>query len=82
MTSREIPNTLSIHLYFHCGLCLGALPDGTSPREYAQLEVGWTLQGFQVWCRRHECNVIHVDFEGQKHRANTTRKGVPDHDGS
>lgn len=52
--------------FFHCRQCLGELPEGVSPREWAQLEVGWTKLGFQVWCRRHEINVIHTDFRGQK----------------
>lgn len=37
-----------------------------TPREYADLEAGWTKKGFQVWCKRHELNIIHVDFMGQK----------------
>ena len=27
------------------------------------VEVGWTNQGFQVWCTRHNTNVIHIDFD-------------------
>lgn len=69
---REIPNTLQAHLYLHCGKCLNELPKGISAREYSQLEVGYTKLGFQVWCRRHECNVMHVDFQGQTHPANLT----------
>ena len=37
---------------------------GQSPREYAQLEFGFTKPGVQVWCKRHEVNVMHIDFEG------------------
>ena len=65
-------NKNSIRMFLHCGLCLGELPDNTSPREFAQLEVGFTEPRLQVWCKRHECNVIHIDFEGQKHPADTT----------
>ena len=71
-----VENTLQIGAYIHCALCLEERPDGTTPREWAQLEVGWTKRGFQVWCRRHEANVLHVDFEGQTHPANTTRTGT------
>jgi hypothetical protein len=71
---RPIPNTLEIHAYIHCGMCLTELPPDQSPREYASYEVGWTKLGFQVWCKRHEVNVMHVDFQGQKHPANTTRE--------
>lgn len=69
-------NELNILMYMHCGLCLKELKEQQieqSPRDYAQLEVGWTKIGLQVWCKRHECNVLHVDFEGQQHPADTTR---------
>ena len=65
-----IPN--QIVSFMHCGKCLEEKPSSLSPREWAQLEVGWTKQGLQVWCKRHECNVLHVDFEGQKHPADIT----------
>lgn len=68
---RDIPATNEIRMFFHCRKCLQELPPGTSPQEWAQLEVGWTLLGFQVWCKRHDINVIHMDFEGMKHPANT-----------
>jgi hypothetical protein len=68
-----IPSKLSIKLFMHCALCLQELPPGTSPREWSQLECGWTKLGFQVWCKRHEVNVVHVDFEGHQHPANTGR---------
>jgi len=71
---RKIANTNKILLFLHCGLCLESLPKGKSPREWSRIEVGWTKLGLQVWCKRHECNIAHIDFEGQKHPANTTRK--------
>ena len=36
-----------------------------SPRDYAQLEVGYTETGLQVWCKRHEINVLNLDFDRQ-----------------
>jgi hypothetical protein len=69
---REIPNTLQIGLYIHCGKCLKEMPAGTSPKEWNRLQVGWTPMGLQVWCVRHNCNVMHIDLEGQMHPANTT----------
>jgi hypothetical protein len=69
---RKIQNTNVIKLYVHCALCMDELPAGLSPREWAQLEVGFTKRGIQVWCKRHELNVMHMDFEGQKHKVNTT----------
>lgn len=57
-----------INLYFHCKECFKELPDGMSPKEYADTQAGWTKQGFQIWCNRHDRKIIHVDFEGQKHK--------------
>ncbi|MEO1065831.1 MAG: hypothetical protein AAFW47_00490 [Pseudomonadota bacterium] len=39
---------------------------GLSMREYAQVDVGFTGIGIQVWCRRHNCNIVHVDFQGNR----------------
>jgi len=58
-----------IKLYMHCKKCLEELPPDFSPNDFQQIEAGWTKQGFQVWCKRHECNIIHMDFEGHKHPA-------------
>lgn len=58
--------TNQIVAYFHCAKCMAELPEDTSPRDYAQLEVGWTEKGLQVWCQRHETNVVNLDFLGQK----------------
>lgn len=69
-TSRPIPVTKQIAAFMHCGRCLNELPAGVSPREWASLEVGWTEHGLQVWCKRHEINVVHIDFQGAKHPAN------------
>ena len=60
----------NILLYLHCGLCLDEKPEDISPMEYSQIQTGWTKEGLQVWCNRHNCNVVHIDFEGQKHPAN------------
>jgi hypothetical protein len=72
--TRVIPNTNEIQAFLHCGLCLEERPPDQSPRDYAQMEVGMTPWGFQVWCKRHEVNVLHVDYQGYQHPANTTRK--------
>lgn len=66
-----------IEQFLHCGLCINelkAMGGEQSPRDYANFSVGWTIQGLQVWCNRHDCNVLHVDFEGKQHPASTTRK--------
>lgn len=78
--ARDIPNTNEIVSYLHCSLCLrdfknnAATTFGESPASYQRIEVGFTPIGLQVWCRRHDKNIVHIDFEGQKHPANTTRK--------
>ena len=51
---------------------------GMSPREYASLEVGFTKEGLQIWCKRHEVNVMHIDFQGQRHPAATHCEKDPD----
>lgn len=73
---RDIPATNEIKMFFHCTKCLENKPAGVSPQEWVRLEAGWTPLGFQVWCVRHGVNIIHVDFQGQKHPANTRR--LPD----
>ena len=71
----DLKNTNEILSFAHCGLCVEDVENGVgeSPRDYARLEIGWTELGLQVWCVRHECNVMHIDFEGAKHPADTTR---------
>ena len=61
--------------FFHCRKCLDSLPAGRSPRDWASLEVGFTKRGLQVWCKRHELNVIHIDFEGHRHPADLSERG-------
>jgi hypothetical protein len=74
MNDRRIPTTMEIKTFFHCRRCILELPDGISPRDWAQNEVGFTEIGLQVWCRRHNANIIHIDFEGERHPASIGRK--------
>ena len=67
-------NTNEIHLYAHCALCLESLPAGESASSWARLSIGSTPIGFQVWCTRHDVNVMHIDFEGAQHPANLSRR--------
>jgi hypothetical protein len=69
----DIEAANAIGVFIHCRKCLIELPIGVSPREWAQVEVGWTRPGFQVWCKRHEINVLHIDFEGSKHTVHLRR---------
>ena len=52
--------------FMHCRQCLDELPPGVAPREWVRLECGWTPEGVQVWCVRHERNIVDLDFQGNK----------------
>ena len=69
----SVNNEHKIGQYFHCGLCLEELPGDQSPRDFASLEAGWTKLGLQVWCKRHDVNIVSIDFEGQTHPVDTSR---------
>jgi hypothetical protein len=71
---RPIPSTREIKLFFQCRQCVREKPDSVLPGDWSRLESGWTALGFQVWCRRHNCNVLHLDFEGAKHPANISAR--------
>jgi len=62
--------TYSITQPVVCNRCLeefqSGATDAASLRDYTVLDVGFTDIGIQVWCRRHEANVVHVDFGGRK----------------
>jgi hypothetical protein len=60
-------NLSQINIFFHCRKCIEELPKGVSPRDFIKVEVGLTSVGVQVWCQRHECNIVHIDFEGVSH---------------
>lgn len=65
-TTDKNGTTNDIVQFMHCGECLKELDGSVSPREYTHNEIGWTKDGLQVWCVRHEMNVIKLDFKGQK----------------
>lgn len=75
----DITPDLQIAAYMHCGLCLEQKPNDISPQDWARLSAGWTDRGLQVWCDRHNCNVLNIDFEGHKLPAITSRR-LPDDD--
>lgn len=74
---RPIPNTNVMVSMLHCKKCIDEFKAGKhpnkTPRDISHYEVGWTTFGFQAWCIRHECNVLHVDFLGRQLPANLTR---------
>ena len=42
------------------------LSDAASLQNYCRLDVGFTKRGLQIFCRRHELNVCHLNFNNQK----------------
>lgn len=58
-TKSNAPN--AIESYFHCGRCLSEKPAGISAKDWARTQTGVTADGsVQVWCNRHEMNVVIV----------------------
>ncbi len=77
--SEELGNSNEIKAYLHCGLCLTEFKDpdheeskDMSPKEYSDTQTGWTPKGIQVWCNRHNANIINLDFGGQIMNGNST----------
>ncbi len=62
---KNAPRKSKIVTFLHCAMCLDELPADTSPMEYAMEEVGFTKEGIQIWCRRHNASILHLDFEGR-----------------
>ncbi len=56
-----------------CSKCeeefLAGTTDSRTLQDYTKLDVGFTESGLQVWCQRHDTNVVHIDFEGRKLKA-------------
>lgn len=72
-TSANAPN--GINAYYHCAKCLDEWQTGTdpetgqrlsalmSPADYARTQTGRLPDGrVQVWCNRHDCNVVLLSF--------------------
>jgi hypothetical protein len=57
--------------FYRCPICEDEAPKHLSPREYSHIEAGFSDRGFQVWCLRHERNIIHIDFMEQDVVADT-----------
>ena len=68
---EQVSNLNTIVAYLHCGMCLKE----TGDKSYQPwLEVGWTKWGIQVWCRIHEVNIMHMNFDDIKHKADSSRQ--------
>jgi hypothetical protein len=72
---RPISNSLEINQFLQCRLCTTEAQALNKPvAEYARLSIGFTDVGIQVWCERHNVNVIHFDFQGRTVPANSDAK--------
>ena len=40
--------------------------DAKSLQDYSRIDVGFTERGIQLWCQRHQINICHINFNGQK----------------
>ena len=58
----EMKGSERIKSYFHCEKCMNEKPDGVSPREYGNYEVGLTDYGLEVWCKRHDELVTYINL--------------------
>lgn len=66
---QDIPVDKRIQTFFHCTKCLKQMPENESRETWGRFQIGMTPEGFQVWCARHQHNIIHIHFEGQTHPA-------------
>lgn len=71
--SNKISNLFEISAFLHCKLCFDELPENLSLKDYTNYDIGYTKIGIQIWCKKHNCNVIHIDFNGNKFYADTTQ---------
>ncbi|MEC8247000.1 MAG: hypothetical protein VYB91_00405 [Pseudomonadota bacterium] len=59
--------SLNIDSYVACTKCVKEVADiepKISLQDYAAIDVGFTNWGLQIWCRRHQVNIVHIDFGG------------------
>ena len=57
----------NIDSYVACTKCAKEVADiepKISLQDYAAIDVGFTNWGLQIWCRRHQVNIVHIDFGG------------------
>ena len=74
---NEFDNS-EINQYMHCKKCLDELPKGVAPKEWSRVAVGRTDYGLQVWCNRHDSNIIHLDFSDAENLREIINEGQCD----
>ena len=73
----KIDQSHRIYQFIHCPQCVRELTEvlrqdrsvSMSPSDLQEIEVGFTDVGIQLWCKRHNHNIVHFDFGGVHHRA-------------
>ena len=40
--------------------------DAKSLQDYSRIDVGFTDRGLQIWCQRHQLNICHINFDGNR----------------
>ena len=58
----EMEGSNRVKKYWHCEKCMYEKPDGVSPREYGNYEIGMTDYGLEIWCKRHDVRVTHMNL--------------------
>ena len=70
---RDMDQSRRILRFIHCAQCVREFPEVLrqgecmSLADFQAIEVGYTDVGLQVWCKRHNRNIVHFDFEGVSH---------------
>ena len=53
-----------------CQSCLQEYQNICEPpfalRDFVEIDVGFTEIGIQIWCKKHNKNICHIDFDGHK----------------
>lgn len=71
---------LEIRGYAHCVKCIKEKPRDQSPAEWARYAVGSTMAGIQVWCMRHNCSIVHVQYKPYIAALELALKGAEQHE--
>lgn len=52
-----------------CAACMDEFAQGHSDAAslaaFMRMDIGFTDRGLQVWCRRHDRNIVEINFDGQ-----------------
>ena len=69
-------NMNEITTYFHCQKCVDGGMNPQSFRESTNVSVGFSEIGIQVWCERHQEEVLHLNFHKSIKNGNYSTKNV------